>query len=83
MAKDYYPNPPIKDNISHPKHYTDHPSGVECIEITEGFDFVIGNVIKYAWRAGKKDKNTKLEDLKKCKWYIDRAIKNETDRHNG
>ncbi len=23
------------DNVDHPKHYTDHPSGIECIQITE------------------------------------------------
>jgi Fe-S-cluster containining protein len=24
----------VQDNVNHPKHYTSHPSGVECIEIT-------------------------------------------------
>jgi hypothetical protein len=63
------------DNVTHPKHYTSHPSGVECITVVEHFDFVIGNIIKYAWRAGLKGE--KLEDLEKCLWYAQRAVKRE------
>ncbi|MFD0384476.1 DUF3310 domain-containing protein [Streptomyces stramineus] len=37
--------------VDHPAHYTSHPSGVECIEITQHFNFPIGNAIKYLWRA--------------------------------
>jgi Protein of unknwon function (DUF3310) len=70
---------PIKnkynDPVNHPKHYAAHPSGVECITITEGFNFCLGNAIKYIWRAGLKS-NNKMEDLNKAKWYIDREIEN-------
>ncbi len=59
--------------IDRPKHYTNHPSGVECIQITEHMNFNLGNAIKYIWRAGLK--NSALEDLKKAAWYIDREIK--------
>lgn len=62
-----------KDNINHPSHYTSHPSGVECITITEHYNFNIGNAIKYLWRAGIKSKNS-IEDLQKAMWYIDREI---------
>jgi hypothetical protein len=62
----------MSDPIS-PKHYKDHPSGVECISITEHMDFCIGNAIKYLWRAGKKDDN--IQDLKKAIWYIERKIR--------
>lgn len=60
------------DNVNHPKHYTAHPSGVECIEITEHMNFCLGNAVKYIWRASLKGKE--LEDLKKARWYIDREI---------
>ena len=63
------------DNVEHPKHYTIHPSGVECIHITEHFNFCIGNAMKYLWRH--KDKNG-VEDLKKAVWYINREIKRRT-----
>lgn len=61
------------DNVNSPKHYTSHPSGVECIDIAEQFPFNIGNIIKYAWRAGLKNNNA-LEDLMKCAWYANREI---------
>lgn len=64
-----------KDKIN-PGHYRSHPSGVECITVTEHFGFLLGNAIKYIWRAGIKDSSTEVEDLKKARWYIDRAIKN-------
>lgn len=65
-----------KDNVNHPYHYTQHPSGVECIDITRHYCFTIGNAIKYLWRAGLKkdaelqDVDKEIEDLKKAIWYI-------------
>lgn len=55
-----------------PPHYQAHPSGVECIQITEHMNFCLGNAIKYIWRAGLK--NNAIEDLEKAGWYIDREI---------
>lgn len=62
----------MSDNINHPKHYTSHPSGVECIAVTEWFNFNIGNAIKYLWRSGLK--GSTVEDLRKARWYLDREI---------
>lgn len=62
----------MNNNVSHPKHYTQHPSGVECIEIVEHYPFNLGAVIKYIWRAGLKDDD--IQDLKKAQWYLDREI---------
>jgi hypothetical protein len=61
------------DPVNHPKHYTGHPSGVECIQIAEHFGYCLGNVIKYIWRAGQK--GDALEDLRKARFYLDREIK--------
>jgi len=61
-----------EDPVNHPSHYTHHPSGVECIQITEWFNFCIGNAIKYLWRAGRK--GDELQDLKKAEFYIKREI---------
>lgn len=63
---------PDHDPVNHPRHYTAHPSGVECIEITEHMNFNLGNATKYIWRAD--DKNG-IEDLEKAAWYINREIK--------
>lgn len=57
--------------VAHPLHYTQHPSGIECIQVTEHFGFCIGNAIKYLWRADLKGG---IEDLKKAAWYIEREI---------
>ena len=62
----------MSDTVNHPKHYTSHPSGVECIEITEHMNFCLGNAVKYVWRASLKGKE--IEDLRKARWYIDREI---------
>lgn len=59
------------DMVNHPPHYTQHPSGVECIQITEHMNFCIGNAVKYLWRADLKNG---IEDLEKAKWYIEREI---------
>src|SRR5215472_836828 len=61
------------DEINHPPHYNDHPSGIECIEIVEHFNFNIGNAIKYTWRAGLKTPDPK-QDLRKAIWYLNREI---------
>lgn len=63
----------MTDMVNHPPHYTSHPSGVECIEVTEHLDFCIGNAIKYLWRSGLKGE-AKVEDMKKAIWYINRKI---------
>jgi hypothetical protein len=60
------------DDVNHPAHYTDHPSGVECITITEHMSFCLGNAVKYIWRAGRKG-NT-IQDLRKAIWYLEREI---------
>lgn len=63
---------PGTDPVNHPKHYTSHPSGVECIQITEHYCNNLGNVIKYVWRA--EEKGAPLQDLKKALWYLNREI---------
>lgn len=60
------------DPVEHPRHYTSHPSGIECIQITEHMGFNLGNALKYVWRADLRD-NTE-QDLRKAIWYIEREI---------
>ena len=61
------------NDIHHPKHYTDHPSGVECVKIAQAFNYNLGNVIKYVWRAGLKTQDP-LQDLQKAAKYIEFEI---------
>lgn len=60
------------DPVNHPPHYTTHPSGVECIQITQHMNFCLGNAVKYIWRADLK--HDAVEDLRKAAWYINREI---------
>ena len=60
------------DPVNHPRHYTSHPSGIECIEVTEHMGFNLGNAVKYIWRADEK--GNARQDLEKAIWYIRREI---------
>ena len=63
--------------VNHPEHYNQIP-GIECIDVAECFGFNIGNVIKYAWRAGLKDPDDPITDLQKAVWYAQREIERIT-----
>lgn len=60
------------DMVNNPPHYTN--GGVETISFIEakGLDYHLGNVVKYVTRSGKK--GNEIEDLKKARWYLERAI---------
>lgn len=64
----------MSDKVNNPSHYTQHPSGVECIVVVEHMNFNLGNAMKYIWRAGLKSENP-VEDLQKAEWYIKRELK--------
>lgn len=64
----------MTDNVNHPAHYTRWP--VEVIDLTERESFLIGNVLKYALRAGVKDGATYGEDMAKARWYARRHVDN-------
>lgn len=59
------------DVVNHPPHYTF--GSIEVIDAIEdwGLGFHLGNVVKYVARAPHKNG---IEDLKKARWYLDRAI---------
>jgi hypothetical protein len=60
------------ESVNHPKHYVDHPSGIECVDIAERLSFNLGNALKYIWRSGKKAPERAQEDLQKAQWYLTR-----------
>jgi len=65
-------NSAARDGVNHPPHYTGHPSGVECITVTEHMNFCLGNAMKYIWRCDEK--GDAIGDLLKAVWYINREI---------
>lgn len=64
-----------KEQVDHPRHYNQHPSGVECIEIIEHMPCNLGNAIKYIWRCGLKQSSAPLRDLRSAQWYVRRGLK--------
>lgn len=62
------------DPVNHPSHYTD--TKIEVMDYIEdkGFNFALGNAVKYISRAGRKDANKEIEDLEKANWYLNREI---------
>lgn len=73
----------MSDPVNHPSHYTSSQArcaycgaGVECIQVTEHMGFLLGNAMKYVWRADHK--SSPVEDLKKAVWYINREIANRS-----
>lgn len=69
----------MADMVSHPPHYQT-AYGLETIDVIEAFTADLkgieatdtGNIIKYICRW--KHKNG-LQDLEKCKWYLEHLIK--------
>jgi hypothetical protein len=63
---------PAVDMVNNPPHYV--TGGVEVIDFIDakGLDYHLGNVVKYVARSDKK--GNVLEDLKKARWYLNRAI---------
>lgn len=68
--------PEIDEAVEHPAHYGGADNPYEVIKVIEawGLGFVLGNVVKYVARAGKKPGNSEVQDLKKARDYINKRI---------
>lgn len=64
----------MNDDVNRPAHYTRWP--VEVINMTERESFLLGNILKYALRAGNKAGSSYEEDMAKARWYARRHIDN-------
>jgi len=63
----------VSDPVN-PNHYQ-LDNGAQVIDVTETLNFNLGNVVKYAARAGRKEGTDKATDLKKAQWYLNRELK--------
>lgn len=65
----------MSDDKINPSHYKS-AAGIEVIDVIEAFDldFCRGNAVKYICRAGRKSGEAELVELRKAKWYVERAI---------
>lgn len=68
-----------KEMVNHPEHYkfgeNNEYEAIKVIEVWD-LDFHLGNTVKYISRAGKKNTDKELQDLKKAAWYLQRKIDN-------
>lgn len=60
------------ERVAHPRHYNQHPSQIECIELIEHLPCNFSNAVKYIWRCGLKQSETPLRDLQSARWYTER-----------
>ncbi|MGI9215257.1 MAG: DUF3310 domain-containing protein [Gammaproteobacteria bacterium] len=67
------------ETVNHPSHYGGD-NVYEVIKVCEAWGFnkdaYLFNVTKYIARAGKKNKQSEIEDLKKAVFYLNRKINN-------
>ena len=67
-----------KEMVNGPAHYGGADNPYEVIKVCEAWeldkDAYLFNVVKYVARAGKKDPQKELEDLKKAKFCLERKI---------
>lgn len=66
----------MSDPVNHPSHYGGADNVYEAIKVIEAWqlDFCLGNAVKYIARHAHKGRP--LEDLRKARWYLERAIQN-------
>lgn len=64
--------------IDHPAHYGGADDPYEAIKVIEAWKrgFNDGNALKYIKRAGKKESSTRLVDIEKAIWYLQRESRN-------
>lgn len=58
--------------LPHPQS-SSHPSGVECVQVVQWFDYLLGSAIRHIWDAGT-GKNSVLEDLQHAQWFLGKKI---------
>ena len=65
-----------KEMVNNPIHYGGKNNVYEAIKVIDAWDlgFSLGNTVKYISRAGKKESDKELQDLKKAMWYLQHHI---------
>ena len=76
-----------KEMVNNPDHYGGAENVYEVVKVAEAWgldkDAYLFNVVKYIGRAGKKDSDKEIQDLKKALWYLNRKIQNlENEKSN-
>jgi len=61
------------DPVSSPNHYHS-PANIELVDVISHLNYCRSNAIKYIFRAGKKSKDTEVQDLQKALWCIQKEL---------
>ena len=71
------------DSVNHPSYYCD--GGIETIDFIEAknLGYHLASAVKYISRAGMKNPDTEIEDLRKAAWYINRRIQQLEEARHG
>lgn len=65
----------INDSVNHPNHYCEGRRYEPWDVIVDWqLDYLTGSAVKYLSRAGRKDPNKEVEDLRKAVAYIEKRI---------
>lgn len=77
------------DLVTNPVHYLGSHKNIECIDaiqesmsLDEFKGYLKGTIIKYLWRAGKKETSSTIVDLEKAHWFLTYLLeisKNDSD----
>lgn len=62
------------EKVEHPKHYNTGSIEVWDAITAWDLDFLLGNVVKYVSRAGRKPGESAVNDLLKARQYLDKEI---------
>ena len=72
--------------VNNPDHYGGAENVYEVVKVCEAWgldkDAYLFNVVKYIARAGKKNSDKEIEDLKKAMFYLDRKVKNLENKND-
>lgn len=69
-----------ESHVVHPTHYNQGKIEVWDFIVDQDLNFLLGSVIKYVTRAGKKGTSLKIQDLRKAREFLDKEIETETER---
>ena len=62
----------MSDKIN-PEHYR-FPNGIQVIDLIKYLPCCEANVVKYCTRAGRKESESRIDDLRKAQYYLNIMI---------
>ncbi len=71
----------MDEEVNSPAHYGGEDSPLEHVKVAVALEWhrnaFLYNATKYLWRLGRKKRAAVIPDMKKARWYLDKAIEQE------